>query len=207
MADFIARVPVEVSTRALQAFKEGQFGTGLRTLRHYRKTVRTLNKRDSVESLGLRWYHTVFAYYLYCRGKFELASREMDRAEDTVKNAVAESPFLLPTLSICEESLIQRARIDRQQKKWESMKSHLQKAEKMSRNQLPLTSIHGRPIMQADITEYFLQLDDLTMQERDCSCVRSAADPVYRRQLTSMVLASVYLVPGFVNPYGVNHAA
>jgi hypothetical protein len=205
--EFLVRVPRELSTRALGSFQAAQFEAGLRDLRSYRAVVRRSNTNDSIEFLGLRWYHSVLAYYFYCRGQFLRASAEMDRAEDTVKKAVALSQFLLPMLSICEESLIQKARIDRQQNKWDSMKRHLCKAEQMSRNQLPLCYIHERPVMEADITDYFLQLDSLSEQERDCSYIRSAVDPVYRQQLSNTVLASIYLVPGFVIPYGLTHAA
>jgi hypothetical protein len=205
--EFTLRVPREISTRALRSFQTARFEAGLRDLRSYRTAVCCGNRGDSVEFLGLRWYHSVLAYYFYCRGQFLRASAEMDRAEDTVKKAVAQSDFLLPMLSICEESLIQKARIDRQQNQWDSMKHHLEKAERMSRNQMPLCYIHERPVMEADITEYFLQLESLNEQERDCSYIRSAVDPVYRRQLSSTVLASIYLVPGFVIPYGLTHAA
>jgi hypothetical protein len=204
--EFMVRVPREISTRALKSFQTKRLEAGLRDLRSYLKTLRS-QKRDSVEYLGLRWYHSVLAYYFYCRGQFGRASREMDLAEETVKQAVAQSAFLLPMLSICEESLIQKARIDRQQNNWESMKRHLQKADLMSRNQVPLCYIHERPVMEADITKYFLQLENLTAQERDCSYIRTAIDPVYRRQLTSTILASIYLVPGFVIPYGLTHEA
>jgi hypothetical protein len=204
--EFRRAVPQERSTRALRFFQKASFLPGLRELRSYRKSISTSGAADSVRLMGLRWYHSVLAYYFYCTARYNKASEEMDLAEQTVRSAVELCPFLLPMLTICEECLIQKARIERKQNKWNAMKQHLMTAELMDMGQAPLCYLHKKPVTQDDIHAYFLNLRDLSNAELDSSTMRMVLDSNYRRKKISTTLASVYLVPGFVIPYGLGSA-
>ncbi|MBZ5489574.1 MAG: hypothetical protein LAO76_01420 [Acidobacteriia bacterium] len=200
--EFRRAVPQERSTRALRLLQSAQFAPGLRELRSYRKSISSSNAIGSVKLAGLRWYHSVLAYYFYCTARYLRASEEMDLAEQTVRRAVELCPFLLPMLTICEECLIQKARIERKQNHWMAMKRHLGAAELMDIGQAPLCYLNQRPVMQDDIHAYFLNLPSLNDMEFASSTLRMVLDGDYRRKKISATLASVYLVPGFVIPYG-----
>ena len=204
--EFRRAIPQERSTRALRCFQNGRFEEGLRELRGYRKIIHSACAAASVKLLGLRWYHSVLAYYFYCTGRYQRATDGMGRAEETVRNAVELCPFLLPMLSICEESLIQKARIERKQNRWREMKQYLATAELMDLDEEPLCYLNQHPVRQRDIDAYFLNLRDLSEAESRSSTMRMVLDARYRRQKISATLASVYLVPGFVIPYGLGPA-
>ena len=207
MEHFLSVTPVGITTRALKSFKLWDFPSGLRDLRLYRRTLLRNNLGESAMlHLGLRWYYTVLAYYYYCAKQFDLAAASMDSAQEAVLRAYEEYHFLLPFLGVCEECLLQKARIERERGRCTEMRSYLEAIAKIYSGECPLCRTRsGQTVYMCDLFAYFRGLANLTQEDMATRRMQAATHPEYSGRISQGLTDSVYMIPGFVNPYGLPH--
>jgi hypothetical protein len=156
-----------------------------------------------MQNLALRWYYSVLAYYFYCRKHFDLAVDAMDAAQEAVLKAFEQCKFLLPLLQICEECLLQKARIERERGRWEAMEAHIGEITDICTGKQPLhCTASGQKIYRSDVNAYFRNLNNLTDVDLQTPQMHMATDEEYSRNLQQIMIGSLYIVPGFVIPYG-----
>lgn len=203
---FLASTPRNLATQALRSFQCSDFTAGLHDLAEYRRTIlRSTGLKSAQRHLGLRWYYSVLAYYLYSTKRFDHALAAMDAAEQVVLDAFEEHDFLLPMLSICVESLTQKARVAREQACWSQVETYLDKARDIYAGAVPLyVTKTGQPIFRVAILDYMRRIiPGLSSSEMTAHDVRMATDPAYCRTMEETDIHMVYLLPGFVISYTV----
>lgn len=146
-------------------------------------------------------YHPLLAYYHYATEEYPLAGDDLDRADRAIAAAVELEPFLLPLAFRCSEFELHRARIARNQRRWEEMRLHLDRALGMVVHETHPLCVrpNGDEVTLAEVKSFFR---DLPPPDPDMEgFARQLTDDAARHRLFDRFVLGVYALPGFVVPY------
>ena len=192
---------LRAADRALKELRRREILTGKTLLDDVEDRLGRLAETPASVVLVLqRFYWTTRAYHDYCVDDFAGARQALDQAHQAVAAAIEIAPFLLPLAYHCHEFRLQRARVARTQNHLSEMAGHLQEVRAMLEDRTPLCILSdGRPIDLSAVTGFYRGIPSLDPVELES--LRVFFDEEYRRDRTTRLLMSLYVLPGFVIPY------
>lgn len=147
-----------------------------------------------------RFYYGARAYLSYCREDWEGAHGDLQRAHDAVAASVSRVGFLLPLAQHAAELRLQRARISRNQNRWEEMRQHVQAVRGMMEDRAPLCELaDGTPVFFSTLAEFYNAIPSLLDAERES--LRNMLEPRQRLANFEMYVRWLYALPGFTILY------
>jgi len=189
---------------ALPLFHRRELEKGRRLLEEAGTRLRSLRDagvRPSILAALDQIYYPLLAYYHYVTEDFALAGQDLDRADQAIATAIDLEPFLLPLAFRCSELELHRARIARNQRRWDEMRLHLDKALGMVVHEsCPLcVRPSGAAVTLAEVKDFFRGLPQAG-QEME-TFARQLTDDAVRHRLFDHFVLGVYALPGFVISY------
>jgi hypothetical protein len=174
---------------------------GAEALARFRAAVdRAVDADPATRAVLERWYQAVYGYALYCRDDHAGAERAMVRAGDEVARAVGELGALLPLVHHCHEFRLHRARIARNQRRWDEMWAHVDEVRAMFEGRAPYCLLpDGRAVGLAEVKAYHRALGGLDAAER--AAVDALLDDRARMDSFDRFVHVLCRIPGFVIPY------
>lgn len=153
---------------ALTLLRRRKASQGLAVLQEAGRERDAMNGAEpSICAVMDRWYYGVLGYYLYTVDAFDDADRVMRQAADSVADAVAREPFLLPLAYHCHEFYLHRARIARNRMHWAEMREYVDEVRGMMEGRVPLcTRPDGTPVVIGDVQSFYRSLAPMTEAER-----------------------------------------
>lgn len=191
----------ELSTRSLILLRGRRFDEGYELLARLGEALRSTEEIEpSVRSVLERWYYGVLGYYFYCLDSFDHAERAMVRAHDAVTAAIGERRFLLPLANHCHEFRLHRARIARNRRRWEEMRTHVEEVRGMMEGRIPLCVLcDGAEVRISTLREFYAAIPHPTEAEQ--GALAGVLDDSARLRNFDRFVHAMYLVPGLVIPY------
>ena len=198
---------METMTRSLGLLRRRKIEPGLELLRAAEAGLEEIEETSPIYFHVLRrWYFGALAYYYYCLEDFPNAQQALDDAHGAVQRAIELRRFLLPFAGHCHDFMIQRIRIERNQRRWDAMRSTAETARQMAAGQRPFCVLgDGTPIDIFAIQSFYRSLAPFTAEESEA--LRSVLDDEVRLRVFRLNLAEIYAMPGFVIPYRPLHEA
>lgn len=188
----------DLGVRALKEMRAGRLDAGDALLDEMAAGFRPLDLPPSIRAVLERWYHGVAAYLFYCREEFDRAEEALDQANAAVIEAVSRQRALLPLANHCQEFRLHHARIARNRRRWAAMQHHIDVAQAMTEDRMPLCTLQdGSTVHTADLCGFFEAIG-LTAPERES--LHGLLDEPTRFRLFDRFVAGLQALPGFVIP-------
>jgi hypothetical protein len=202
-AEFRQTEPMEIvatAGRALPLFHRREFEKGRRLLEEAETGLRSLGSaRPSIVHAVESIYFPLLAYYHYCLGEFAPAGQDLDGADRAVAAAIGLEPFLLPLAFRCSEFELHRARIARNQRRWEEMHLHIGRTLEMIHGDRPFCVLPGGgQVLLSEVQAFFRGLPPGKPEMEVFA--RQLTDDKTRYRLFDLFILGIYAVPGFVIP-------
>lgn len=189
---------------ALPLFHRRQIEPGRRLLEEAEtrlQALRSAGTRPSILAALDQIYHPLLAYYHYATEELALAGEDLDRADQAIAAAIELEPFLLPLAFRCSEFELHRARIARNQRRWEEMRHHLDRALGMVVHESHPLCVRpgGVEVTLAEVKAFFRDLPPAGPDMEGFA--RQLTDDAARHRLFDRFVLGIYALPGFVIPY------
>lgn len=187
--------------RALPLLHRRDFDGGRRLLEEAESGLRALRgARPSFLFVLESIYHPLLAYYHYCLGDLAPARQDLDRGEAGVAAAIELEPFLLPLAFRCAEFALHRARLCRNQRRWDEMRRHIDQALAMiGGNRAFCTLPGGGEVTLPQVQSFFRGLPPIDPEMERFS--RQLTDDRTRHHLFDLFVLGIYAIPGLVISY------
>lgn len=160
-------------------------------------------QRASPDTLALvmkRQYLGVHAYWRYVHGDYLNALRLLDIASAAARGAIERAPFLAVLASSEYEFCLHRARIARNRRRWEEMRSHLRRGRAMIRCEEPLCLLPtGKPLFLHDLDDLHLALTPQSDLDREA--LRILTDKALREAEFEHLARGIEMLGTVVTPY------
>jgi hypothetical protein len=191
----------KLSTRSLLLLRCGDLPGGYALLEQMDEAMRGVAPRElAFRAVGERWYYGVLGYYFYCMNDGEQAERAMVQAHQAVAAAIGAQHFLLPLANHCHEFRLHRARIARNNSRWDEMRTHVEHARAMMAGAGPLCVLNdGTLVSISNICDFYSAIPELTEMERHS--LSGLLDDALRLRGFEQFVNAMYRIPGFVIPY------
>jgi hypothetical protein len=201
---YFQMIPHSRITHALRMMQKSRLQHGFSELKSIGQELAQREKEaEDQVLLASRWYYSVLAYHQYRLEQFSESMKSLDLAQSSVRMAVERCKFLLPFLSSIEEFQIQRARISREQRQWETMAGYVDHAQSLVMEHIPICIFSDGQVATFDmIREFYESIPQLSDQERSSDIFRYVMDVGFRLQKFNNLVQHLYILPGFVIPYG-----
>jgi hypothetical protein len=187
-----------LAVQALKEMRAGRLDAGDARLEEMAESFRPLDLPPSIRAVLERWYHGVAAYSFYCREEFDRAEEALDGADRAVIEAVSRQRALLPLANHCQEFRLHHARIARNRRRWAAMQRHIEIAQAMIEDRIPLCTLRdGSAVHTSDLCAFFEAIG-LTGEERES--LNGLLDEKTRFRLFDRFVAGLQALPGFVIP-------
>jgi hypothetical protein len=193
--------PVDLSTRALSLMRSGQLEAAYAVLDQFAAALEAMETAPpSIVSVMARFYHGAAAYYFYCIEDWARAYEAIDQANDAVVEAISREPFLILLAAHFPEFCLHRAKIARNQRRWDLMFECLDTGTKMITNAAPLCRTRaGCDIFGADMREFFTGLGPLPPHVE--AQIQEMIDTASVERLFDRFVRQIVKLPGFAIPY------
>lgn len=155
---------------------------------------------DDTHRLVLRRYYLgSWAFLCYMRKDFDGAERASSDAAEAIRVAIDRDRFLVPLAHHCTEFCYQRARIARNQLRWNDMAALLREVHGMLTDQRPYCRLDdGTAIFARDVRRFYEQIPTLGDELRAGLAKIDSSD---RLALFHRFVGKLYLQPGLVIAY------
>jgi hypothetical protein len=161
------------------------------------KSMPPLN--DSISRVLWRWHWSALAYERYCSEDLDTAHELLRQADEEVLLAL-EQPFLLTLANHCYDFQLQRARIERNRRRWEEVARHVELGRAMLENRQPLCILRsGLKVYITDVDDFHRSID--ATDDNDRVALQQILDQGRRREIFEALVRDIYVIPGFVIPY------
>lgn len=192
---------VELSFRSLVHFRHRRFDEGQELLSKLGGELRAAAGMDpSVRAVMERWYYGVLGYYFYSLDAFDQAEAAMQQAHAAIAAAIGERRFLVALADHCPEFRLHRARIARNRRRWDEMRSHVEEVRGMMEGRTPFCVLcDGTAVRTSTIREFYRAVLDPAGAEPGPLPV--VLDDATRLRDFERFVHAMYRLPGFVIPY------
>jgi hypothetical protein len=190
-----------LSTQSLLMLRRGDLPGGYALLEQMAEAMRGAGPHElGYRAVVERWYYGVLGYYFYCMNDGEQAERAMVQAHQAVAAAIGAHRFLLPLANHCHEFRLHRARIARNQARWDEMRTHVEHARAMMAGAGPFCELSdGTRVSIHDICDFYAAIPQLTDTERHS--LSGLLDDALRLRGFEQFVNAMYRIPGLVIPY------
>lgn len=155
------------------------------------------------ETLALvlkRQYLGVHAYWRYVHGDYLQATRLLHAASAAALGAIDRAPFLAVLASSEYEFCLHHARIARNQRRWEDMRTHLRRGRAMIRSAEPLCFLpSGKPLFLCDLDDLYLALTPQSDLDREA--LRILTDKALREAEFEHLARGIEVLGTVVTPF------
>ena len=192
---------VRLANEALLLLRQRQLKTGRAMLDDVEARLGALTGcMPSILEVMDRWHQGILAFYHYRVDDFESAENSVLRAQGSLISAMGRCRFLLPLANHCHEFRLHRARIERNQRHWESMWGHIEATRAMMDDREPLCVLaDGTEVRFATLVEFYAAL--LPIGEEASAFLIAELDLRLRMRLFDNFVLALCTIPGFVIPY------
>lgn len=143
-----------------------QSAESLRSVRGSLDAMET-HVESSLLSAADRWYYGALGFHFYTQRAFGEADDSMRRAHEAVSRTIEARPCLIGFAHHCHDFEFQRARIARDQCRWEKMREHAEASAAMLAGYRPLCTLsNGTPITLVDVRNFYASLSPDTEADR-----------------------------------------
>lgn len=190
----------DMNNEAVTMLRRKRIDEGRAVLERLKDGMDALRTDDpSIGAVLDRWYYGVLGYYFYCVARFDDAHAAMAQAQESVARAVESRRFLFPLVVDCYEFRLHRARIARNERRWNEMWDHIAAGRSMMAGRMPFCVLSsGAPFGIEDVKACYHELG-LTDDEREG--VRHLIDDPYRARAFEAAVEVACRLPSFVIPY------
>ncbi len=186
--------------RALKILRQREIGRGLELLENIESCLHEM--KDVPGSIFLvmeRQFYPIKAFYHYLIEDYEGARRLLDRAQDSMAQAIGKRRFLIPMADCALDFGLQRIRIARNLRAWKEMKQLAQAVRDMIAGQRPFLILDDGTSIDYDAMIAFYASLPLSAEDR-ASIAQYDGNENRQRYFSSMI-DSIFVLPGFVIPY------
>lgn len=187
------------SNRALAWLREGRVEQGRELLAEVREGLDRLETDGSILRITSRWYYSVLAYCHYLARNLEAAEESLGKAHEAIREAIELDSFLLPFSHHCADFELQRARIDRNRRRWAAVRGHIRAVREMHEGTRPYCVLQdGRALDLTRLRAFYLRL---ALSPEDRRILRSLLDDSLRQFMVDRMIRSFFARLGPVIPY------
>ena len=185
---------------ALARLRESRIEQGRALLAEVRRGLDHLETEDpSILQITSRWYFSVLAYFHYLSRNLETADECLGHARDAIRGAIELQSILLPFAHHCADFELQRARIDRNRRRWVAVRAHIRAVREMHEGTRPYCVLqNGRALDLARLRNFYLRL---ALSREDRRLLRSLLDDSLRQFMVDRMIRSFFTRLGPVIPY------
>lgn len=192
---------IRLTNRTLALLRRRQIEPAHELLASLDNDRRTLESSSpSLRHALQRLHYSALAYYFYCIEESANAEEALELAHESVRAAIQQHGFLLPFANHCYDFCLQRARIVRNDRRWQSMERYIEQGRAMLENRLPLCVMDdGTPIYVHTIDAFYRSIAAFTAAEK--AALEELVNEHRRRRIYESLVDSTYALPWVVIPY------
>lgn len=142
-----------------------------------------------------RFYYGSLAYFQYRTGELDGVDRSMSAVADEIRSAIESEPFLLPFAALATDVPLKRARLAREERRWDEAEAQLQIFCDMKLDRHPLCVLaDGTQVYHRTIAELLECIPDL--EEQHLPALRYLQDIALRRDQLARTIEGFYTPRG-----------